>query len=102
MRAPRIGDGTGTSCVPTTGSTIAAAEWRWRAVDWTGTQGRAGGWDGTAVSIDHARVSGGMTRLVPSIGWGLAVGASLLVGALAAARITLPERTAATLTAFGG
>jgi zinc transporter, ZIP family len=43
-----------------------------------------------------------MTRLVPSIGWGLAVGASLLVGALAAARITLPERTAATLTAFGG
>lgn len=43
-----------------------------------------------------------MTRLAPSIGWGLAVGASLLVGALAAARITLPERTAATLTAFGG
>lgn len=43
-----------------------------------------------------------MTRLFPSIGWGLAVGGSLFIGALAAARTTLPERTAATVTAFGG
>jgi ZIP family zinc transporter len=38
----------------------------------------------------------------PSIGWGLVVGASLLAGAVAAARFQLPERLAATLTAFGG
>jgi ZIP family zinc transporter len=38
----------------------------------------------------------------PSIGWGLAVGASLLLGALAAASLRLPERVAAGLTAFGG
>jgi zinc transporter, ZIP family len=37
-----------------------------------------------------------------SIGWGLVVGASLVAGALVAARIRLPERVAATLTAFGG
>ena len=43
-----------------------------------------------------------MTSLFPSIGWGLAVGGSLFIGALAAARTTLPERTAATVTAFGG
>jgi zinc transporter, ZIP family len=38
----------------------------------------------------------------PSIGWGLVVAASLLAGALLAARVRLPERVAATLTAFGG
>jgi zinc transporter, ZIP family len=43
-----------------------------------------------------------VTSLFPSIGWGLAVGGSLFIGALAAARTTLPERTAATVTAFGG
>jgi ZIP family zinc transporter len=41
-------------------------------------------------------------NLGASIGWGLAVGGSLLLGALAAARFRLPERAAATLTAFGG
>jgi zinc transporter, ZIP family len=41
-------------------------------------------------------------NLGPSIGWGLVVAASLLAGALVAARIRLPERVAATLTAFGG
>jgi ZIP family zinc transporter len=34
--------------------------------------------------------------------WGLVVGASLLAGAVAAALTSLPERLAATLTAFGG
>jgi zinc transporter, ZIP family len=43
-----------------------------------------------------------MPNLGPSIGWGLVVAASLLAGALAAARVRLPERVAATLTAFGG
>jgi ZIP family zinc transporter len=38
----------------------------------------------------------------PSIGWGLVVASSLLAGALVAARLRLPERVAATLTAFGG
>ena len=37
-----------------------------------------------------------------SIGWGLAVGGSLLAGALAAAAFRLPARLAAVLTAFGG
>ena len=37
-----------------------------------------------------------------SIGWGLAVGGSLLAGALAAAAFRLPARVAAVLTAFGG
>jgi ZIP family zinc transporter len=41
-------------------------------------------------------------NLGSAIGWGLVVGASLLVGALSAARFRLPERIAATLTAFGG
>jgi ZIP family zinc transporter len=41
-------------------------------------------------------------NLGPSIGWGLAVAVSLLAGALTAARVHLPERAAATLTAFGG
>jgi zinc transporter, ZIP family len=35
-------------------------------------------------------------------GWGLAVAASLMLGALVASRITLPERVAAPITAFGG
>lgn len=43
-----------------------------------------------------------MTRLGPSVGWGLTVAASLLAGALVAARIKLPERVAAAITAFGG
>jgi ZIP family zinc transporter len=42
------------------------------------------------------------SNLGPSIGWGLVVAASLLAGALVAARVRLPERVAATLTAFGG
>jgi ZIP family zinc transporter len=37
-----------------------------------------------------------------SIGWGLAVGASLLAGAVAAAWWRLPSRAAAVLTSFGG
>jgi zinc transporter, ZIP family len=41
-------------------------------------------------------------NLGPSIGWGLVVGLSLVAGAVAAARLDLPERVAATLTAFGG
>jgi zinc transporter, ZIP family len=41
-------------------------------------------------------------NLGPSIGWGLAVALSLLLGAVAAATLRLPERVAATLTAFGG
>lgn len=43
-----------------------------------------------------------MENLGTSIGWGLVVGASLLAGALAAAALRLPERAAATMTAFGG
>ncbi|MGH9024255.1 MAG: hypothetical protein ACRDV9_14355 [Acidimicrobiia bacterium] len=43
-----------------------------------------------------------MTSLVASVGWGLAVAASLIAGALVAAKFTLPERLAATVTAFGG
>jgi ZIP family zinc transporter len=38
----------------------------------------------------------------PAVAWGLAVGLSLLLGALAAIAIRLPERLAATITAFGG
>jgi zinc transporter, ZIP family len=38
----------------------------------------------------------------PSIGWGLVVALSLVGGALAAAKLHLPERAAAGLTAFGG
>jgi zinc transporter, ZIP family len=41
-------------------------------------------------------------NLGPSIGWGLVVALSLVAGALVAARLRLPERVAATLTAFGG
>ena len=43
-----------------------------------------------------------MTNLGASVGWGLAIAASLLAGALAAVLLRLPERVAATLTAFGG
>lgn len=43
-----------------------------------------------------------MSNLPASAGWGLVVGGSLVLGALAAALWRLPERTAATLTAFGG
>jgi zinc transporter, ZIP family len=43
-----------------------------------------------------------MSNLGASAGWGLAVAASLIVGALAAAGLRLPPRVAATLTAFGG
>jgi zinc transporter, ZIP family len=43
-----------------------------------------------------------MANLGASFGWGLVIGASLLAGAVAAAVLRLPERTAATVTAFGG
>jgi ZIP family zinc transporter len=43
-----------------------------------------------------------MSNFVASAGWGLAIAASLLVGALVAAGLRLPSRVAATLTAFGG
>lgn len=43
-----------------------------------------------------------MENLGASVGWGLAIGGSLIAGALAAALFKLPERIAATLTAFGG
>jgi len=36
-----------------------------------------------------------------AVGWGLVVAASLIAGALVAVRITLPERVAATVSAFG-
>jgi zinc transporter, ZIP family len=43
-----------------------------------------------------------MTSLGSSAGWGLVVAASLMMGAVVASRITLPERVAAPITAFGG
>jgi zinc transporter, ZIP family len=43
-----------------------------------------------------------MDNLGASLGWGLAVGGSLVAGAAAAAFFRLPARVAATLTAFGG
>jgi len=43
-----------------------------------------------------------MENVGEAIGWGAVVGASLLAGAIAAAVLRLPERVAATLTAFGG
>lgn len=43
-----------------------------------------------------------MANLGASVGWGLLIGASLVAGALAAVLLRLPERIAATLTAFGG
>lgn len=43
-----------------------------------------------------------MSNLVASAGWGAVVGTSLLAGAVAAAVLRVPERTAALVTAFGG
>ncbi len=43
-----------------------------------------------------------MSNLGPSVGWGLAVAASLLAGGAMAALLKLPERLAALITAFGG
>ena len=43
-----------------------------------------------------------MSSLGASTGWGLAVAGSLVAGALVAAQLKLPERVAATITAFGG
>jgi ZIP family zinc transporter len=43
-----------------------------------------------------------VANLGASIGWGLAVGASLVAGAVAAALWRLPSRAAAVLTSFGG
>jgi ZIP family zinc transporter len=43
-----------------------------------------------------------MSNLGASIGWGLAVGASLLLGAVVAVLLHLPERIAAVVTTFGG
>ena len=43
-----------------------------------------------------------MSNLAASAGWGLAVGASLVLGAVAASWLSLPERVAAWATAFGG
>jgi zinc transporter, ZIP family len=43
-----------------------------------------------------------VTNLGPAIGWGLIVALSLVGGAIVAAAVRLPERVAATLTAFGG
>ncbi len=43
-----------------------------------------------------------MENFGASLAWGLVVGGSLFLGALTAALLRLPERVAATLTAFGG
>jgi ZIP family zinc transporter len=43
-----------------------------------------------------------MGNLGASVGWGLVVGGSLVIGAAVGALLRLPERVAATLTAFGG
>jgi ZIP family zinc transporter len=43
-----------------------------------------------------------VTNLGSSVGWGLVVGGSLVVGATAAALLKLPPRVAALITAFGG
>jgi ZIP family zinc transporter len=43
-----------------------------------------------------------MANLGVSLGWGLVIAASLLLGAVAAALLRLPDRVAAVLTAFGG
>ena len=43
-----------------------------------------------------------MANLAPSVGWGLAIAASLMVGGAIAAVLKLPERLAARITAFGG
>jgi ZIP family zinc transporter len=41
-------------------------------------------------------------NLAESVGWGLVVASSLVAGAVVAARVKLPSRAAAGLTAFGG
>jgi zinc transporter, ZIP family len=41
-------------------------------------------------------------NLGASVGWGVVIGASLVAGALVATLVRLPERVAATVTAFGG
>jgi ZIP family zinc transporter len=43
-----------------------------------------------------------MSNLGASIGWGLAVGASLVIGAVSAAVLRLPGRVGAVVTSFGG
>jgi zinc transporter, ZIP family len=43
-----------------------------------------------------------VSNLGPSVAWGLVIGASLLAGALGAVLLRLPDRVAATMTAFGG
>jgi hypothetical protein len=43
-----------------------------------------------------------MSNLGASAAWGVAIAASLVAGAVAAASLRLPERVAATLAAFGG
>jgi zinc transporter, ZIP family len=43
-----------------------------------------------------------MENLGSALGWGLVVGGSLLAGGMVAAAMRLPERIAATITAFGG
>src|SRR5215218_7556168 len=43
-----------------------------------------------------------MANFGASLGWGLTVAASLILGAVAAAFLRLPPRFAAALTAFGG
>jgi zinc transporter ZupT len=43
-----------------------------------------------------------MENLGASLGWGLVIGGSLVLGAVSAAILRLPGRVAATLTAFGG
>jgi ZIP family zinc transporter len=43
-----------------------------------------------------------MSHALPSLGWGLLVGASLLAGAVVAVSLRLPARVAALATSFGG
>ena len=43
-----------------------------------------------------------MENIGASLGWGLVIGGSLVLGAVSAAILRLPGRVAATLTAFGG
>jgi ZIP family zinc transporter len=43
-----------------------------------------------------------LENLGGTLGWGLVIGGSLVLGAVAAALLRLPERLAATLTSFGG
>jgi zinc transporter, ZIP family len=55
--------------------------------------------------LDQSRTTSdrySVSNLGGSIGWGLAVGASLLIGAAAAAILKLPGRLAAIVTSFGG